>query len=95
MTFPSNADEHDAQRELQQRCLRNVRALLDKLENEAQLERITRRRIAIGLVVTGAVALGGGYLALKSRGLDRSVVREVVSAPVQRTAPAPEPARTP
>jgi hypothetical protein len=93
MTTPSSAHDDDAQREMQQRSLRNVRALLDKLENEAEAQRLTRRRIAVVLIVTGLVALAGGYLAVKSRGFDSGVVNEITSPRIERAAR--EPARAP
>src|SRR4051812_34881815 len=50
-------EDHDAQRALEQRSLRNVRALLDKLEEEAVLERKTRKRLAwvVGVLIAAAL----------------------------------------
>ena len=60
-------EEHDAQREMEQRSLRNVRSLLDKLESEEALERRTRRRIGWALVVVMVVATAGSYAWMESR----------------------------
>ena len=54
-------EDNDAQRTLEQKSLRNVRSLLDKLETEEALERRTRRRIGWALVVVMVVACAGGY----------------------------------
>jgi hypothetical protein len=54
-------EDHDAQRALEQRSLRNVRALLDKLEAEAQSERRSRNRAAWIAGVVIAAALIGFY----------------------------------
>jgi hypothetical protein len=60
-------EEHDAQRAMEQKSLRNVRSLLDKLESEEALERRTRRRIGWALVVVTVVAVAGGYAWIESR----------------------------
>lgn len=59
-------EDHDAQRTLERKSLRNVRSLLDKLEDEEALERRTRRRIGWALVVVMAVAVVGGYAWMES-----------------------------
>ena len=53
----------DAQRELEQRALRNVRGLVDKIENEDQLGRRAQKRTFLGIVLVAvvvAVLLGVG-----------------------------------
>lgn len=60
-------EEHDAQRAMEQKSLRNVRSLLDKLESEEALERRTRRRIGWALVAVMVVAVVGGYAWIESR----------------------------
>jgi hypothetical protein len=60
-------EEHDAQRELERKSLRNVRSLLDKLESEEELERRMRRRIGWALVVVAALAVAGGYYVFEGR----------------------------
>jgi hypothetical protein len=77
----------DAQRELQQRSLRNVRALLDKLENDAAAERRTRRWIAWGLFV-GLAALFAGVILWGKTNSGES--RTVVVPQVGRSIAAPE-----
>lgn len=61
----------DAQREMEQRALRNVRSLVDKVEGLDADEKRRERRLVAGLVVVALVlALGvAGYLAVRS---DRS-----------------------
>lgn len=51
----------DAQRELEQRALRNVRGLVDKIEAGESTERRTQRRLLIVILVI-ALAVGGGLL---------------------------------
>lgn len=60
-------EEHDAQRAMEQKSLRNVRSLLDKLESEEALERRTRRRIGWALVIVMVLAVVGGYAWMQSR----------------------------
>lgn len=60
-------EEHDAQRALEQKSLRNVRSLLDKIETEAEIERRTRRRIGWALLVVAVVAIAGGFAWLEGR----------------------------
>jgi hypothetical protein len=84
----------DAQRELQQRSLRNVRALLDKLENEAAAERRTRKWLAVGLVASAAVLFGVVYLMAKPKGESRTIIFQPAGragSPEAPPAPAPAP----
>ena len=64
MNMPSD----DAQRELEQRALRNVRGLVDKVENQDQADRRSERRMllrfAIGVAVV--IAVLAGYFAFTS-----------------------------
>ncbi len=55
----------DAQRELEQRALRNVRGLVDKVENQDQADKRSERRMLKGLLIGAVVvfALFAGYLA--------------------------------
>jgi hypothetical protein len=80
----------DAQRELQQHSLRNVRALLDKLEGEAEIERRTRRWIAVALVAVTVVLFG--VVVFATRPDSRAESRTIVGNPVGRPATLPEPA---
>jgi hypothetical protein len=77
-------EDHDAQREMEQRSLRNVRSLLDRLEREAELERRTHKRVGWLLVVIMVVALGGISAWLSFGGHAKVKEREIVIAPAQR-----------
>jgi hypothetical protein len=82
----------DAQRELQQRSLRNVRALLDKLEDEAAAERRTRRWIAWGLLVGFVVLFAGVILwGNANKGESRTIVVQPVGRPIAAPEPVPAP----
>jgi hypothetical protein len=54
-----NAPSDDAQRELEQRALRNVRGLVDKVEKQDLADKRTERRmvkvLAIGAVIVFAI----------------------------------------
>lgn len=58
----------DAQRELEQRALRNVRGLVDKVESQDMADKRSERRMivrfAIGVVVV--VAVIAGYLVFSA-----------------------------
>jgi hypothetical protein len=47
----------DAQRDLEQRALRNVRGLVDRMETEEALSRRTQLKLVAGLVVVVLVGL--------------------------------------
>jgi hypothetical protein len=51
------ASGEDAQRELEQRALRNVRGLVDRMETEETLSRRTQLKLVVGLVVLVLVGL--------------------------------------
>ena len=58
----------DAQRDMEQRALRNVRGLLDKIEGQEQAERWTARQlvVVIGItVVVAAIAIAVVVVVLK------------------------------
>ena len=58
----SQPDDH-AQRELEQRALRNVRGLIDRMEGDEARERWTTRRIVVALgVVVVAFAIVSAVL---------------------------------
>ncbi len=64
MENPSMLSTHDAQRELEQRALRNVRSLVDKLEG-AERGGAERNLRLVALVLAGTAALVAlGALAL-------------------------------
>jgi hypothetical protein len=79
----------DVQRDMEQRSLRNVRALLDKLEGEAELERRTRRWIAVALVLTTVVLFGVVFFAARGPKIES---RTLVVHPGSPPATLPEPA---
>ena len=82
----SHAGE-DAQRDLEQRALRNVRGLLDKMEETEREERWTFRRFAvvIGIVVAVfAVALAVLVVLVKKPGTTRPLTLE---PPPAKSAP--------
>jgi hypothetical protein len=47
-----NTAGEDAQREMEQRALRNVRVLLDKMEDQEQAERWTVRQFTVVFTIT-------------------------------------------
>jgi ABC-type proline/glycine betaine transport system permease subunit len=66
----------DAQRDMERRALRNVRGLVDKIENDDALSRRAQMRTLIGMVLAAvviAVVLG---IVLSRRDAARSVVIE-------------------
>lgn len=68
---------HDAHREMEQRALRNVRGLLDRMEGEEQEERWKLRRflIVIGVVIAVfALVLAVMIANLKGPGQGKAVV---------------------
>lgn len=76
---------NDAQRELEQKALKNVRALVDKLEEKEILERTSQKRILIWLLVAiailGVVIYLGANVFLKGG----AEVREIKSSPAAST----------
>ena len=54
MNTPAN---DDIQRELEQRALRNVRGLVDKIEDQDALDKRAQKRYLVGLVAGAAVLL--------------------------------------
>jgi hypothetical protein len=58
----------DAQRDLEQHALRNVRSLVDKVEGLDADEKRRERRLLVGLFVAAvaAAAAFAGYLAVRS-----------------------------
>lgn len=72
-----NAPGDDAQRDMEQRALRNVRALVDKIEHTDELDRRAVRKqlvvIVVGVIVFFAV-LYGLYLAFAKKEPQRTIV---------------------
>ena len=61
MNRPAPSD--DAQRELEQRALRNVRGLVDKMDAIEQVDRGVQKRLLVGIVV-GALVLVGAIVGV-------------------------------
>ena len=57
MSDPASPDE--TQRELEQRALRNVRGLVDKMDNIESKASRNQKRMLVGLIVGVAVVVGG------------------------------------
>ena len=72
MSTPSD----DAQREMEQRALRNVRGLVDKVEGQDQADRRTERRMILRLLVGLAIAVVavGAYFALTADKQPRATI---------------------
>jgi hypothetical protein len=49
---------HDAQREMEQRALRNVRGLVDKVEEMDKVDNVSQRRLLVTIVIAAIVVLG-------------------------------------
>jgi hypothetical protein len=71
-----SAPRDDAQREMEQRALRNVRGLVDKIEKDDKIAQRSQMRTLIGLVlVTVAIAVVLGIaIAMRDRGGSSEVV---------------------
>jgi hypothetical protein len=59
---------NDTQRELEQRALRNVRGLVEKVENQDLADKRSQRRLVLCLAVFVVVATVGVVLYLGERG---------------------------
>jgi anti-sigma-K factor RskA len=84
---------HDAQRELEQRALRNVRGLVDKMESIERLDQGAQRRMLLWIVL-GALAavvflaVAVTFLAHRQSGAPPLVIESVKS--VRPAPPAPQ-----
>jgi hypothetical protein len=72
----------DAQRAMEQRSLRNVRGLIDKLERDAERQKRTTRLIGWGLVIAVVVVLGTLFTLYKMQ--PQRQVQEIVLTPQGR-----------
>ena len=87
MTTPSTNPDHDVQRELEQRALRNVRSLVDKIETQDDENRRSLFRLILWMVIGfafGIALLYGWYRMAGRPHEDRTIV---IPAPA-RTVPA-------
>jgi len=73
----------DAQRDLEQRALRNVRGLLDKMEDQDRKDNRTTLKIvlACGIVAVVVLALILGYSASRKEQPSGAIVLPPVKAP--------------
>lgn len=78
--------QNDIQRELEQRALRNVRGLVDRIEGEDALESRRQRRyfaaIVVGAVVAAVLLAAGLWVAQKRQ--SQAIVIETGKAPQQQ-----------
>ena len=81
----------DAQRDMERRALRNVRGLIDRMENEDKLARRTQLRVFVGLVI-GVVAIAVVGALLMTR---RPAGREVMVEPPKPGQVMPQAPRAP
>ena len=81
MSTPSD----DAQRDMEQRALRNVRALVDKYEDKDASDQRSVRNLVVGIVVAILVLAAAAYVAF------RLTVRDEPT----RTLTLPPPANVP
>jgi len=82
-----NTPAHDdTQRELEQRALRNVRGLVDKIEDQDALDRRDQKRYLLGLVAGAAVILAllaGGLWLFQQREQNQTVIDTAKAAAPQ------------
>ena len=81
MSTPSD----DAQRDMEQRALRNVRALVDKYEDKDASDQRSVRDLVVGIVVTILVLAAAAYVAFRLTDSDEP----------PRTVTLPPPAKVP
>jgi len=82
-----NMPSHDAQREMEQRALRNVRGLVDSMEDADRLDARKQRRMLVGLVGGVALAIAVIVAILISR--QRAFGDDVVLPPPASAPAAP------
>jgi hypothetical protein len=92
MANSPGAHDEDVQRRLERQSMRNVRSLLDKIEDEAARERTTRRAIGYGLLAAFALGLAASLLWSEYR-QGAVISREIVIPPATRAAPQEAPPR--
>lgn len=71
----------DAQREMEQRALRNVRALVDKFEGEDARKQKSARHLAVVIVVSILVLAAVGFLAIRLTARDEAVQTLILPPP--------------
>jgi cytochrome c-type biogenesis protein CcmH/NrfG len=80
----TNGAGHDAQRDLEQRALRNVRVLVDRIEGEEEAKRRSQKWV-VGVLVAVVAVLG--VIVMTSVGRKPGSVQEIVVSPPSK-APA-------
>lgn len=84
MSTPSD----DAQRELERRALRNVRQLIDKLENTDEADEKTQKRLLAAILIGAlVVALGTAAIVIATRERITPVVIDPAKLPPVRAGP--------
>ncbi len=81
--------EQDAQRELEQRALKNVRRLVEKIEHSDELETRKQKRLLVGVLlafVAVAVLFAMGISAYK-RKAQSDIVIDVTKLPPVKAGP--------
>ncbi len=79
----------DAQRDLEQRALKNVRGLVDKIERTDELEARKQKRVVVGVLGAFVVLaiVTGVALAVYKRNVQSEVVIDVTKLPPVKAGP--------
>lgn len=88
MTGPAPTD--DTQRDLEQRALRNVRGLVDKMEGIERVDRRKERRVLVWIALGGlaiVVALGAALWYTGHKNAGKPVVIDPAKLPPIRPGP--------
>jgi hypothetical protein len=76
-----NNSSNEAQRELEQRALRNVRNLVDKIDATEEADARTQRRVLVAIVVGALLVAGAIALVLAYSEKPKPVVIEPAKLP--------------
>ena len=82
---------HDAQRELEQRALRNVRGLVDKIEGIDRIDQRSQKRTLIGITVGALIGVAAIVVAIayvSNRQEAKPVVIDPAKLPPIRPGPS-------
>ena len=69
-------NDDDAQRDLEQKALRNVRGLVDKIEAEDEASN-RKQLVAVVIVVAMVAVAGGAYLVSRSKSTEGQTAIEI------------------
>jgi len=83
---------HDAQRELEQRALRNVRGLVDKMEGLDRIDQRSQKRTLVGITVGALIGVAVIVAALAYVSY-RQEAKPIVIEPAKLPPIAPGPAK--